>query len=277
MYGVALDIEPRHFAELKTQKRALFSGLFSQWIGLPLLTYLLILVLKPSPGIALGMLMVAACPGGNVSNFFTQMAGGKVALSVTLTAIVSLASFLSTPAIFFFYAGLLPASEGLIRSFELDFWDILINISAILLLPLVLGMLSRRHLPLLSEKVGPFLRKLSMLILALFVLVALYNNRAVFAEKYDVVFSLVILHNALSMMMGYGWSRLINKDPAVHRTLAIETGIQNSGLGLVLIFTFLDGQPEMALIAAGWGVWHLIAGFFFAKAFGLPKSKIAMA
>lgn len=277
MYGVALDMEPRHFTELKTQKRAILSGLISQWIGLPLLTFLLILVLRPGPGIALGMLMVAACPGGNVSNFFTQMAGGKVALSVTLTAIVSLTSFLSTPAIFFFYAGFLPATQGLIRSFELDFWDILVNISAILLLPLVLGMLSRRYFKAWSQKLGPLLRKLSMLILALFVLVALYNNRAVFLEKYDVVFSLVILHNALSMMMGYAWSRLINKDPAVHRTLAIETGIQNSGLGLVLIFTFLDGQAEMALIAAGWGVWHLIAGFFFAKMFGLPKNKVALA
>jgi BASS family bile acid:Na+ symporter len=128
----------------------------------------------------------------------------------------------------------------------------------------------------MSIKVGPLLRKLSMLILAMFVVIALYSNRAVFAVKYDVVFSLVILHNSLTLMMGYSWSRLVNRDPAIHRTLALETGIQNSGLGLVLIFTFLDGQADMALIAAGWGVWHLIAGFLFASTFRPRKTKLAI-
>lgn len=266
MFGVALSIKPEHFYQLKNQKKALLTGLASQYLLLPFLTYLLILILTPSPGIALGMILVAACPGGNVSNFFTLLARGNVALSVTLTAFSSLLAFVITPANFFFWSSL-AGYKSLLRSFEIDFMDLFINMILILLLPLVLGMLVNRFFPNVSEKISKPVRTTSILILIGFIVVTLYFNAAAFRDYILMVFWLVVIHNGLALLGGYGLSWLLKNDNKVHRAVAIETGIQNSGLALVLIFTFFNGNGYMALMAAWWGVWHLVSGFIFAYMF----------
>lgn len=266
MFGVALSIKPEHFYQLKYQKKALLTGLASQYLLLPLLTYLLLLALTPSPGIALGMILVAACPGGNVSNFFTLLSRGNVALSVTLTAFSSLLAFVITPANFFFWSSL-AGYKSLLRSFEIDFMDLFVNMILILLLPLVLGMLVNRFFPNVSEKISKPVRTMSILILIGFIVVTLYFNAAAFRDYILLVFWLVVLHNGLALSGGYGLSWLLKNDTKVHRAVAIETGIQNSGLALVLIFTFFNGNGYMALIAAWWGVWHLVSGFIFAYMF----------
>lgn len=266
MFGVALSIKPEHFYQLKHQKKALFTGLASQYLLLPFLTYLLILMLTPSPGIALGMILVAACPGGNVSNFFTLLSRGNVALSVTLTAFSSLLAFVITPANFFFWSSL-AGYKSLLRSFEIDFMDLFINMILILLLPLVLGMLVNRFFPKASEKISKPVRTTSILILIGFIVVTLYFNATAFRDYILMVFWLVVIHNGLALLSGYGLSWLLKNDNKVHRAVAIETGIQNSGLALVLIFTFFNGNGYMALMAAWWGVWHLVSGFIFAYMF----------
>lgn len=266
MFGVALSIKPEHFYQLKNQKKALFTGLASQYLLLPFLTYLLILILTPSPGIALGMILVAACPGGNVSNFFTLLSRGNVALSVTLTAFSSLLAFVITPANFFFWSSL-AGYKSLLRSFEIDFMDLFINMILILLLPLVLGMLVNRFFPKASEKISKPVRTTSILILIGFIVVTLYFNATAFRDYILMVFWLVVIHNGLALLSGYGLSWLLKNDNKVHRAVAIETGIQNSGLALVLIFTFFNGNGYMALMAAWWGVWHLVSGFIFAYMF----------
>jgi BASS family bile acid:Na+ symporter len=266
MFGVALSIKPEHFYQLKNQKKALFTGLASQYLLLPLLTYLLILTLNPSPGIALGMILVAACPGGNVSNFFTLLSRGHVALSVTLTAFSSLLAFVITPANFFFWSSL-AGYKSLLRSFEIDFMDLFLNMIFILLLPLVLGMLTNRFLPNVSEKISKPVRTTSILILIGFIAVTLYFNAAAFRDYILLIFWIVLFHNGLALIGGYGISWLLGNDTRVHRAVAIETGIQNSGLALVLIFTFFNGNGYMALVSAWWGVWHLVSGFIFAYMF----------
>ena len=266
MFGVALSIKPEHFYQLKNQKKALFTGLASQYLLLPFLTYLLILMLTPSPGIALGMILVAACPGGNVSNFFTLLSRGNVALSVTLTAFSSLLAFVITPANFFFWSSL-AGYKSLLRSFEIDFMDLFINMILILLLPLVLGMLVNRFFPNVSEKISKPVRTTSILILIGFIVVTLYFNATAFRDYILMVFWLVVIHNGLALLGGYGLSWLLKNDNKVHRAVAIETGIQNSGLALVLIFTFFNCNVYMALMAAWWGVWHLVSGFIFAYMF----------
>lgn len=266
MFGVALSIKPEHFYQLKNQKKALFTGLASQYLLLPLLTYMLLLVITPSPGIALGMILVAASPGGNVSNFFTLLSRGNVALSVTLTAFSSLLAFVITPANFFFWSSL-AGYKSLLRSFEIDFMDLFINMILILLLPLVLGMLVNRFFPNASEKISKPVRTTSILILIGFIVVTLYFNATAFRDYILMVFWLVVIHNGLALLGGYGLSWLLKNDNKVHRAVAIETGIQNSGLALVLIFTFFNGNGYMALVAAWWGVWHLVSGFIFAYMF----------
>jgi bile acid:Na+ symporter, BASS family len=267
MFGVALSIKPQHFYQLRHQQKALFTGLASQYILLPLLTTLLIVLIEPAPGVALGMLLVAACPGGNVSNFFTMLARGNVALSVTLTAVTSLFAFIITPATFLFWAGRIPGLTTELRELEIHFSDLLLNMAGILLLPLICGMVFNHYWPAVAEKIGKPARIISILILISFIVVTLYFNAYAFQQYILIVFWLVMIHNGLALLGGYSLSYVMRNRKDVHRSVAIETGIQNSGLALVLIFTFFNGNGYMALIAAWWGVWHLVSGFVFAYAF----------
>jgi bile acid:Na+ symporter, BASS family len=264
MFGISLDIKKSHFTALLDQKKAFVTGLISQIILLPVLTLLLVMVLPVSPGIALGMILVAACPGGNVSNFFSMLANGNVALSVTLTAISSLLAFIITPLSFFFFSSLIPALSGEVWAMEISFVDLFVNMVLILLLPLVAGMWMGASYPETAAKAAKFLRPLSMVLLFGFIAVAFYNNRAVFMAEIGSVFWIVLLHNGLALYAAYLFSKLLRNNEYNSRTVAIETGIQNSGLALVLIFTFFNGNKDMALIAAWWGIWHLISGFLFA-------------
>jgi len=264
MFGVALDIKWIHFTELLNQKKAVVVGLVSQFIVLPVITVILIAVLPISTGMAMGMLLVACCPGGNVSNFYTQMARGNVALSVTLTAWSSLAAFLITPLSFLFWASLIPSLSIGVKSFEVDFISIMVNMLSILLLPLVLGMLVTRYLPTLSRKIASPIRLVSMLLLTGFIVVAVLNNQEAFGAYLGNVFWVVLLQNGLVIALAFYFSAAFKNDEAINRTIAIETGIQNSGLALILIFNFFDGNAAMAVVAAWWGVWHLISGFAFA-------------
>jgi len=265
MFGVALDIRWAHFTQLVGQKKAIATGLFAQIVLLPLLTLLLISVLPISPGMALGMLLVACCPGGNVSNFFSQMARGHVALSVTLTAFTSLGAFFITPLSFFLWGSILPSLATEIKSFEIDLVSLLVNMVAILLLPLVLGMSVASHLPRITQKIAQPVRIVSMFILSVFIIAAVLNNQDAFAVHLGNVFWIVLLHNGLALAAAYYFSKALKNTEDVNRTVAIETGIQNSGLALILIFTFFNGNTAMAVVAAWWGVWHLISGLAFAS------------
>ncbi|MBL7871068.1 MAG: bile acid:sodium symporter family protein [Cyclobacteriaceae bacterium] len=264
MFGVALDIQWKHFTELLNQKKAVVTGLVSQLLLLPAITSILILVLPISTGMAMGMLLVACCPGGNVSNFYAHMARGNVALSVTLTAWSSLSAFLITPISFFLWSSLLPALSLEVKSFEVDFFSLMINMVCILLLPLIAGMAVNKFLPDVSKKISSPIRLISMLMLTGFIVGAVLNNQEGFAVYLGEVFWIVLLHNGLVLVLAFYFSKLLKNDEAVNRTIAIETGIQNSGLGLILIFNFFDGNTAMAMVAAWWGVWHLISGFIFA-------------
>jgi len=274
MFGVALDIRWSHFTQLVGQKKAIVTGLFSQIILLPALTLLLISVLPISTGMALGMLLVACCPGGNVSNFFTQLARGHVALSVTLTAFSSLGAFFITPLSFFLWGSMLPSLSTEIKSFEIDLISLLLNMTAILLLPLIVGMSVATHLPRIAQKIAQPVRIASMFMLIGFIIAAVLNNQDAFAVHLGNVFWIVLLHNGIALFAAYYFSKALKNSEEVNRTVAIETGIQNSGLALILIFTFFNGNTAMAIIAAWWGVWHLISGFVFATI--LRKRKLVV-
>lgn len=263
MLGVALGIKPGHFSHLINQKKALLTGLLSQIVLLPLLTVLLVLALPIEHGMALGMILVAACPGGNVSNFFTMLAKGNVALSVTLTAFSSLFAFVITPLNFFFWASLVPGLSLEIKELHIDFWSLTFNMALILLLPLVTGMILSRNFPSVNQRLGKPIRALSMIILAGFIVIAFLKNQQAFTAYFTKVFWIVLLHNGLALLGSYFFSASLKNDESVNKTVAIETGIQNSGLGLILIFTFFKGDASMAIVAAWWGVWHLVSGFGF--------------
>ncbi|WP_338223277.1 bile acid:sodium symporter family protein [Algoriphagus confluentis] len=260
MYGVALDLKWSDFQYLVKNPKGFFLGLLSQFILLPLLTYLLVLTIQPPPSVALGMFLVAACPGGNVSNFLTSLAKGNSALSVSLTAFSSSSSLFLTPLNFALWAGLYAPTALMLKEISLDTVDVLVTVGLILGIPLFLGILTRQKLPRFAEKTSKILRPLSILIFAAFVVIAFAGNFSLFIQYIQLIFLWVLAHNLVALLAGYITGKIARLPLADIKTLTIETGIQNSGLGLVLIFTYFDGLGGMAIITAWWGIWHLISG-----------------
>jgi BASS family bile acid:Na+ symporter len=267
MFGVALSLETRHFREVARNPKGFWVGVVSQFIFLPAITFLLVYFLRPHPGLALGMILVAACPGGNVSNFYSLVAGGNVALSVSLTGFATFFAVFLTPLNFEFWGSILPETEEILNSIDISFFEMAKTLVLILIIPLLLGIWFRRKFPPLTIRIEKYVRILSFLILAAFIGFALAGNMDVFSKYIHYVVYLVLLHNALALITGYLTAKITRLNSRDVKTITIETGIQNSGLGLLIIFTFFDGMGPMALITAWWGIWHLISGIVSAIIF----------
>ncbi len=268
MFGIALEISPKDFRQLAKAPRPVLTGVVSQFLLLPFMTYLVVLFLAPYPSLALGMFLVAACPGGNVSNFITQLAGGNTALSVSLTALATLLAIVVTPINFHFWGSLYAPTALLLREVAIPSASMIQLVALLLGVPLLLGMMVNALRPQLARGMAGWFRKGSLLLFVLLVFLALYDNRDVFVSYVWYVFWLVLVHNAIALMSGYSFARLLRNNKGNARSIAIETGIQNSGLGLLLIFSFFDGLGGMALLAAFWGIWHLVSGLLLAGFWG---------
>lgn len=265
MYGVALELRAADFVRVLRAPREGLAGLFSQIVLLPALTLGLVWLLRPCPSMALGMFLVAACPGGNISNFLTALARGHVALSVSLSAVSTLLAIVTTPLSFALWSQGYPPAAALLREIALDPAQVLRTVLLILALPMALGMLTGHYAPWITARIRRPVRLLSILIFAGYVLAALALNGAFFVQYIAYVAGLVAIHNALALAGGYGVGLLGRFPEATRRTLAIETGIQNSGLALTLIFSPIFGSNGgMAMIAALWGIWHIISGMALA-------------
>lgn len=264
MFGVALDLQKSDFVRaVRTPKSTLF-GLLSQFILLPTLTFILAYLWQPHPGLALGMFLVAACPGGIISNFMSSMAKADIGLSVSLTAISTVMCLFFTPFNFEFWSGLYPETQTILRSVRLDVVELFKTVLLLLIIPVALGMAFRYYKPILVARVQKPIRWISMAIFLGFVTVAFLKNQDNFLKYFHLVAVLVLVHNGLALSLGYSLGRLGKLGEAASRSLAIETGIQNAGLGLVICFNFFPEIGEMALIAAWWGIWHIISGLVLA-------------
>jgi len=260
MFGVALDVKVSDFKLLANKPKPIIVGFLSQFILLPALTFVLVTLLKPQPSIALGMFLVAACPGGNISNFMTKLAKGNTALSISLTAFATLMAMFLTPFNFELWSNLYPPTAKILKTIELNPYELIKVIALILGIPLILGMTCNNYLPKFSKKVAKPLKFFSITIFIALVCGAIIANFEVLKQYIFIVLFIVILHNLIAILTGYFTANIFKLSPKNQRTLAIETGIQNSGLGLLLIFTFFKGLGGMALIAATWGIWHIISG-----------------
>ena len=260
MFGVALQLTIGDFRQLARRPRPALVGMASQFLALPLLTFALVCTVRPPPSIALGMILVASCPGGNISNFMSMNANGNIALSVTLTAISTVAAILFTPLNLAFWGGLYAPAEPILRTVDVSFWNVFKTVTLILGVPLVLGMAVRRWAANVARRIHRVMQGLSIGIFAVIVVVALMNNFTPLIGYLGTVFGLVLAHNATALTTGYVLGTAAGLPTRDRRTLAIETGIQNSGLGLILIFNFFGGLGGMALVAGWWGIWHIVSG-----------------
>ncbi len=264
MFGVALGITIEDFKRLLEKPKIVILGIISQFILLPALTFLLVILIKPHPSIALGMIMVAACPGGNISNFMTHLAKGNTALSVSLTAFATFLAMFMTPFNFQIYGNLYEPTAEILRSVSIEPLELIKVVLMILGVPLFLGMLVRQKYETQAQKLSKILKPLSILVFIAIVIIAFSNNLEVFNTHVKYVVFIGIGHNLLAILLGYMFARTFKLSVPNQKTLAIETGIQNSGLGLLLIFTFFNGLGGMALLAAFWGIWHIISGLLLA-------------
>jgi len=214
MFGVALELSINDFKRIFEQPRPALIGVVSQFLVLPMLTFLLVLIMKPQPSLALGMFLVAACPGGNISNFFSLFAKGNPALSVTLTAIATTAAIVMTPFNFYFWAELYEPTSALLTSasgeISVSPFDMFWTILTLLGLPLLLGMLVASKWPALAKRLSKPMNFFSILLFGGFVVAAFYNNFDFFLQYVHLVLLLVFLHNFIAMSTGYTLGKLVD-------------------------------------------------------------------
>jgi BASS family bile acid:Na+ symporter len=265
MFSIALDLKPADFRALLRAPKPLVTGLVSQFVVLPVVTFLFILATEPRPSIALGLILVAACPGGNISNFITHRAGGNTALSVSMTAIATVSAIVATPFNIALWGSLYAPTRRILRETAIDPVTVAITVFLMLVLPLCLGILLNARKPEFAEFVRRPLQLLSMAIFIAFIVLALAANWGFFLAYAGAVAALVVAHNALALGGGYLSATLARVSAYDRRAITIETGIQNSGLGLILIFAFFHGLGGMAVVAAFWGVWHALSGLALAS------------
>ena len=279
MFGVALGIKPRTFVDIVKNPKSIITGIVCQLVLLPALTLVLIMAMGNliSPMFALGMILVASCPGGNISNFITSLSRGNSELSVSLTAFNTAICVFSTPLNFAFWGKMYLNFAGNhyigeLPELVIPLGDIFQSIFIIMGIPLVLGILCGQYLPKVANVLKKPLQYLSIVVFIAMVIIIFTGNIDVFMKVIQYIFLVVLLHNLLALGIGYGTSTLLKLPYKDRRTVTIETGIQNSGLGLVLLLNpniFPDSgawanNGGMLIITAWWGVWHIVSGLTLA-------------
>lgn len=273
MFGVALNIKPRTIKDFLKKPKPIIIGILLQWLALPAITFAIALALNRiiTPMIALGMILVASCPGGNISNFLSSLSKGNIILSVSVTAITTSFSPIITPLNFFFWGSMYShfiSIKSDIPMLIIPFFPMLEQILLLLGLPIVLGLLFAHYFPSVTKKITKPAQALSVLLFVGMVIVSFAQNFQIFIDNIFYVFFIVMLHNAAALATGYYGAKLSGLPLNDAKSLTIETGIQNSGLGLILLFNNAIFPPEiwhghyggMLFITAWWGIWHIISG-----------------
>ena len=203
MFGVALGIKTEHFKDLAKNPKTILLGVISQYFLLPAITYLLVMLIKPSPAVAFGMILVASCPGGNVSNMISMLAKANVALSVSLTAFSTLFALIMTPFNFSFWGGLYASKSPYLVELVIEPAQIFQTVGIILGIPVLLGLIVGARFPGFREKIQKSVRWASMFVLIGFIVGALAANFDHFLRYIHLVFFIVLIHNALGLTVGY--------------------------------------------------------------------------
>jgi len=269
MFGVALSIKPQHFKTLAFNPKPVLLGVIAQYILLPAFTFVLVILLRPSTAVAMGMILVAACPGGNVSNLISSISKSNITLSVSLTAITTVMSLFMTPFNFAFWGGLYAKHSPLLVPITIDPVEMFRTVFLILGIPVILGMFVGMRFTKFAKIVEKPVQSASIIFFIGFIVAALAGNFNLFLRYIHLIFFLVLIHNGLAFLGGYLLPKTLKISEINCRTISIETSIQNSGLGLALIFNPRIFPPElhlggMAFIAAWWGIWHIVAGLLLA-------------
>lgn len=264
MFGIALDTTVDDFKVVLRKPKPFVIAILAQLIVLPAVTFGLTLILPVTPSMALGMILVACCPPGNISQVLTHRSGGNVALSVSMTAVSNILYIFLLPLSVAFWGSLHPTARELLTAVELDAWAMLLDILLIIGLPFAVGLLLRNRLPRFAARVQPYVKWFSLLALVGFIVAALAGNWAYFVAFLGIIVLVVTIHDAVALAIGYSTAVIGGLGTRERKAMTFEVGIRNAGLGLGLIFTFFGGLGGMAIVAGWWGIWDIIAGLVVA-------------
>lgn len=274
VFAVALDLRWDQFRRVIRAPKAPGIGLLAQFVVLPAVAFAVGLLVIPS--VALGLLLVACCPGGALSNFFTGVAKGDVATSVSMTATSTLACVVVTPLVFGFWATLNPATSAMLDSISLDATTVIMMLVVMVLLPVAGGMSIRSKRPALADRMRPWIRGASGLVFATVVIVVLGQNLPLLFEHAAVALLPVLLTFTIAVALGWSLARITGLGDPERRAVAIEVAMQNVALAIATAVAFFPAFVGVAVTAALWGIVHLTCGFALAASWGTrPVSRRA--
>jgi BASS family bile acid:Na+ symporter len=264
LFGIALDTDAEDFKRAARRPGTIAIGVGAQFLLLPAITFLLTLALDVRGSVALGMILVACCPPGNVSNILTHRAGGDVALSVSMTAVSNLLAIVLMPLNMAFWGGLHPTGSKLLEDIDLPPSQMLVEVGLVIGVPFVLGLTLARLFPRFASAAHKVVGPVSFIGLAAIIVIGIAKNWDVFVHYIGIVLVVVFLHDALALLLGWSIGRATRLPQPSVKAMTFEVGVRNAGLGLLLVFTYFDGLGGMALVAAWWGIWDIIAGLALA-------------
>ncbi len=253
MFGMGMTLTPASFASVFKRPGVIGTGLLLQYGLMPFIAWGLGYYLELPLAIVAGLVLVGSCPGGTASNVICYLARGDVALSITLTGCSTLLAVVMTPLLTWLYIG---------QRVPVPVSGMLLDILLIIILPVAAGLLMRRWLGAFTQSLERAFAPLSMLAIVIIIGIIVALNRDSLTEVASIVVLAVVLHNALGLIAGYGLARLSGYSAAVARTLAIEVGMQNSGLGVALAIKYFS--PLSALPGALFSIWHNLSGALLA-------------
>jgi bile acid:Na+ symporter, BASS family len=259
MLGMGMTLVPNDFKRIFKFPKAILIGLTNQLVFLPIIGFLLAIIFKLDPVMAVGLMILASCPGGPTSNLITQVCKGNIALSVTLTALASFISILLIPFILSFTLNYFGSGNG--AAIKLPIVDTILQIMVITIIPILLGMLIRRFKEPFAKRMEKPMRIASTVI---FILVFI----AVLAASSDMIISgmkatglVTLLLNILTMSLGYFTAKIFKLDLKSSISITIESGIQNGTLALVIAASVLN-NPEMGIPIGAYSIWMFVTGGF---------------
>jgi BASS family bile acid:Na+ symporter len=264
VFSVALELRIEDFKRVAQTPKAVICGLIPQFLLLPVATWLVTLWLDLPPNIEAAMILVAACPGGSLSNVVTHIGRGNTALSVSISAVASIIALFATPFNFSWMIATNPETASWLKELSIDSSGIYISLFLLLGVPLCLGLLASHRLPQLTERIRKPLGHFSLIALLLFIVAGLIKERQLLTLGLLPTLLLVVLHNASGLFFGWATSKVMGLGEKDRRAVMIEGGMQNSGLALGIIAVQFNSDLGMVTLASLWGIWHIVSGMSLA-------------
>ena len=256
MFGMGLTLSADDFKEVVKRPYEVGIGVIAQFLIMPLLAVVLTKIIPMSPEVAAGVILVGCCPGGTSSNVMTYLSKGDVALSVACTSVTTLAAPIVTPFLVWLFAS---------QYLPVDGWAMFISIVKVVLVPLALGFALQKLVPSVVKSAVPVLPLVSVIGIVLIVAAVVGASKGAIAQSGLLVFAVVVLHNGLGYLLGFFAAKACGLSLAKRKAIAIEVGMQNSGLGAALATAYFS--PVAAVPSAIFSVWHNISGALLANFF----------